>query len=176
MTQAQRRAAAKRLRDAKAESEGPFVENEGTQPAPSPRERPGGRARTYLLSLKNSGKINGTACAVIDRLLSYPESDYGPADLNLLTGTQRTIGEKWGRLTSSILRKWNEQQCFIQFIDGNVMDFRPSNLRYVTVPDTVITHWEDPSWRVDWDLELDEFEAQLVMNPEWREGLTFRPR
>jgi len=127
---------------------------------------------SYLSRLRDSGIVNGTTLAVIDRLLSFPESSYGPAEYALLCGTRETIGKKrWDRMTNSILSKWS--RGFIRFLNGNIRVFGVDNLAYVSPKDTLCDHWEDPSWRVDWDCQLDEFEAQLVMNPHWRKGLVF---
>ena len=52
-----------------------------------PTSKEGG-VELQLLSLFESGNINGTTRAVVDRLWSYPESDYGPADTILLIGTR----------------------------------------------------------------------------------------
>ena len=75
--------------------------------------------------------------------------------------------------TSSILAKWRKQGAFVRFLDGNTLNCAPTNLAWVQLPDAM-EHIND--WVVDWDLYLTKKERALVMTPEWRAGLSFKPK
>ena len=126
-------------------------------------------AREQLIAMQNSGALNGTAFAVIERLLQLPDSD---VDIALLTGTRDQVGRKrWGELTGSITKSWS--RMFIRFIDGDIQNVNPSNLTCELPGDVLVKNWANPDWRVDWDMDLSDDEIQLVLNPEWRKGLHF---
>jgi hypothetical protein len=74
--------------------------------------------------------------------------------------------------TMSILSKWEEQQRFVRFVDGDVMNSAVSNLEFVSLREA-LSHVEDCAWKVDWDAELTCEERALVLTPEWRACLVF---
>lgn len=126
-------------------------------------------ARDHLIAMKSSDALNGTAVAVIERLLQLPDSE---VDLVLLTGTRDQVGRKrWEKLTRSITRSWT--RMFIRFIDGDIQNCNILNLTGERPDDVLVKNWANPEWRVDWDMDLSDDEAQIVLNPEWRKGLRF---
>jgi hypothetical protein len=128
-------------------------------------------ARDHLIAMKSSGALNGTAVAVIERLLQLPDSE---VDIALLTGTRDQVGRKrWDNLTGSNTRSWAKQGMFIRFIDGDVQNCNHLNLACERPGDVLIKNWANPDWRVDWDMELSDDEVQIVLNPQWRRGLRF---
>jgi hypothetical protein len=72
--------------------------------------------------------------------------------------------------TQSILAKWRKQEYFCRFLDGDTLNCRLDNLRWVTKKDAM-DHFEE--WRFDWDCHLTSEECELVMTPAWRKGLVF---
>jgi hypothetical protein len=76
------------------------------------------------------------------------------------------------KLTDSILRKWREQGYFIRHLDNNTMNNAISNLQQVSLKDAL----NNMNWTTDWDIFLSKRERELVMDPQWREGLTFTPK
>ena len=48
-----------------------------------------------------------------------------------------------------------------------------NNLQWVSLA-AAMEHVDD--WKVDWDMNLTKEEIALVMDPEWRDGLTFNKR
>ena len=65
------------------------------------------------------------------------------------------IMSKWAEHPQSVTRK---SGCFIRFIDGDKGNCAASNLAYCT-PHDAFTH---PDWVVDWDLNLDAGEVDIV--------------
>ena len=127
-------------------------------------------ARDHLIAMKSSEALNGTAVAVIERLLQSPDSEQ--VDIMLLTGTRDQVGRKrWDKLTRSIMRSW--ARMFIRFIDGNTQNCNLLNLTGESPDDVLVKNWANPDWRVDWDMDLSDDEVQIVLNPEWRKGLCF---
>lgn len=74
------------------------------------------------------------------------------------------------KLTKSIIRKWRHQKTFIRFLNGDIHDCRVCNLQYVSLRDA-LNHIHD--WAVDWDMDLTEEERLLVLDENWRRGLSF---
>ena len=75
------------------------------------------------------------------------------------------------KLTNSILKKWREQGSFIRFLDGNTLNCSVNNLAWVSIKDAMLNF---DSWRTDWDADLSKREKDLVNDPTWRSGLSFR--
>ena len=120
----------------------------------------------YLENLLEKG-INGTAKYWIKHLIQNPhEIKFG-----LLTGTRRGQAKKWDKMTICILEAWRNRGFFTLFLDGRKDNCSPRNLMIVSQPDAILHHWDDRSWTVDWDLELNAAQVQLVLNPHWRAGL-----
>jgi hypothetical protein len=69
------------------------------------------------------------------------------------------------QMTISIIKKWEEQQIFVRFMNGDTTHCRAANLDVVSLKDA-LEHIHD--WVVDWDLELTDKEIQLVQRPDWR--------
>ena len=120
----------------------------------------------YLEKLLEKG-VNGTAKYWIEHLIQNPhEIKFG-----LLTGTPSGQERAWCETTFSILEAWRKQPFLVLFLDGRKDNCSPRNLMMVSPPDALLHHWNDRSWTVDWDLELNAAQVQLVLNPHWRAGL-----
>ena len=83
--------------------------------------------------------------------------------------------KRWlSELTESIFTKWkwqlNMNGGFIRWINGNRIDYTPSNIVFVSPQDAMRNI---DSWTVDWDMELDDDEIALVHVPSWRENIHF---
>ena len=72
--------------------------------------------------------------------------------------------------TGAILAKWKAQRSFVRFLDGDKSNCAAANLQYISVKDGMAHFGE---WVFDWDMDLTPKERKLVMDPEWRAGLTF---
>ena len=70
----------------------------------------------------------------------------------MMTRQQKRLSE----LTESIFTKWkwqlNMNGGFIRWINGNRIDYTPSNIVFVSPQDAMRNI---DSWTVDWDMELD---------------------
>ena len=73
-------------------------------------------------------------------------------------------------MTQSIMQKWSEQNGFVRFLDGDIRNCPPENLKWVTLKDAM-EHVHD--WVVDWDMNLSEEERKLVLQDDWQQGLSF---
>ena len=122
----------------------------------------------YLENLLEKG-INGTAKFWIEHLIQNPHE----INFDLLAGTRRGQAETWDKMTNSIVEAWRYKR-FILFADGRRGHCFAPNLKMVSPDDALLNHWDDRSWAVDWDAELNAAQIQLVLNPHWRAGLTFR--
>ena len=83
--------------------------------------------------------------------------------------------KRWlSELTESIFTKWkwqlNMNGGFLRWINGNRIDYTPSNIVFVS-PEDAMRNID--SWTVDWDMELDADEIALVHVPSWRENIHF---
>ena len=74
----------------------------------------------------------------------------------------------WIEATRSICSKWQKQQQFTRFLDGDVSNGADDNRLTVSLSDA-LQHIGD--WKVDWDFHLTNEEIALVQNSEWRAGL-----
>jgi hypothetical protein len=84
--------------------------------------------------------------------------------------TARAISRTTTRLSNSIVRKWKEQGCFVQWIDGDRSNNALSNLRWMSLQGA-LEHIDD--WQCDWDIHLTEKEIALVKSEAWRSELRF---
>ena len=86
------------------------------------------------------------------------------------TRQQKRLSE----LTESIFTKWkwqlNMNGGFLRWINGNRIDYTPSNIVFVSPQDAMRNI---DSWTVDWDMELDDDEIAHVHVPSWRENIHF---
>jgi len=80
---------------------------------------------------------------------------------------------KLSNLTTSIIKKWNEQGGVVRFINGDTLDCRKANLQSVSLKDA-LDHLDD--WTTDVLMDLTEEEKILVHDPKWREGLKITPK
>ena len=76
----------------------------------------------------------------------------------------------YSELTASIMKKWKSQGNFIRFVDGNIGNIHPDNLKYVPIKDAMKNI---DTWKVDWDMDLTRAEIQQVRSKSWRKGLLF---
>jgi hypothetical protein len=76
-------------------------------------------------------------------------------------------------MTQSILDTWKAQKTFIRFRDGNTNNVAVANLVYVSLADAMAHVDGNDAWKVDWDMNLTEEQRRVVMDPNWRAGLTF---
>ena len=60
---------------------------------------------------------------------------------------------------SKIVCTWLEQGTLIRFVDGNISNCAASNLQFVSLRDALN---EVGNWKVDWDMNLTEFECGVV--------------
>ena len=74
------------------------------------------------------------------------------------------------KMTTSIMKKWNDQGSFIRFLDGNPTNVALTNLECVSIEEAM-KHVDD--WKVDWDMNLTDKEIALVRTSKWRDGLYF---
>jgi len=92
---------------------------------------------------------------------------------NFTQGTPRirrtTVSRtKRERLTSSILKKWRERNCwFVRFVNGDTLGCRRENLEWIHLAD-VLLH---PEYTVDWDCGLTNQERALLEDESWVSGL-----
>jgi len=75
------------------------------------------------------------------------------------------------KMTMSIIKKWEKQQIFVRFMNGDTTHCHAANLDNVSLKDA-LEHIHD--WVVDWDMELTDKEIQLVQRPAWRLRLLMR--
>ena len=70
-------------------------------------------------------------------------------------------------LTERILQKWEEQGCFVRFLDGNKRNIQVTNLAWV--PENVLlANFDQLGNSTDWDAHLSPEEAEKVRDPDWR--------
>jgi hypothetical protein len=73
--------------------------------------------------------------------------------------------------TNNILDVWNKRgNVFIQHIDGNTLNNKVDNLKWVNVKDAMDNFDE---WITDWGKGLNRRQKRIVNLPSWRAGLIF---